>query len=103
MDSGHLQMNGINWDNNAASEVLGQGVGAQHADGTFLLIENTCLVRTSQWGMRASSCSWSTASSPPSSQVVRFPHFQWLGQKELRAHCWGSSWVREQPGDGMQP
>lgn len=26
----YLQMNGINWDNNAASEVLGQGVGAQH-------------------------------------------------------------------------
>lgn len=31
MDTGHLQMNGINWDNNAASEVLGQGVGAQHS------------------------------------------------------------------------
>lgn len=66
---------------------------------TFLLIENTCLLRR---GMRASACSWSTASSPPSSQVVGFPHFQWLGHRELRAHCWGSSWVRGQPEDGMQ-
>lgn len=74
MNSGHLQMNGKNGDYNAASEVLGQWVGAQHTDRACPAAQDTSIpLRKMQWRVMASVCGWSTASS------LLFPTARWCG------------------------
>lgn len=72
INSGHLQMNSKNGDYNAASEVLGQWVRAQHTDYACPAAPDIPL-RKMQWRMMASACGWSTASS------LLFTTARWCG------------------------